>query len=1067
MKVKNNMTEYTLEQLIDVDQVRQLLESHSRLSGMAYDLFCDNENSIVSVGWQEIFMPFHGVPPLCSERRRESGTHVASHVFGQADSAFEYRWGNGMIGEAMPIIIEGRHLATFSVGQFCYEDDPIDRTFVIAAARESGFDRDLYLTSLEKVPVLSRDYIRANLTFLHSMVRALAESGLKTLRAARDITERVLMEARLRESEARYRHSSNLLASILESAACVGVSALDREYRYLAFNWRHRKWVKRFWDTDIAIGMSMLDAITVEKDRELCRRSFDYVLESRSSHFIESRHMVNKDGQQMVAYRDNYASPVFNDDGVAVGLTVFSINTTERKRMEEVLRRREQEFRTLVENSPDMVARYGRDHRRLYVNPAFADLADGGEAALLGRTPSEYPGGANASLHERNLEKVFTTGKALEFEFVWNSKNSREICSLVNMTPEFGSDGTVESILAIGRNITEFKDTSRKLQESHALMRQLLQTMPDIVWLKDLSGRYLFCNQAFEEFFGAGESEIIGKTGYDCFNAEQAESWNEKDREALISKGVLFNEEWIVYKDSGRGGVLETRRVPMFGADGDLIGILGIAHDITERRRMEEQLRFSEQQFRTLAENSPGMIVRFDRECRRIYVNPAFTRETQIPASEALGLTPEDVWMKGANVSSGEYMKFLQRVMETAAPADIQLEWPNRETGRLSCHLMQFVPEGDADGKIIGCLAIDHDITRLRETELKLAKLAESAPGALFSACMTCDGSFRMPYASRHIGELIGLSHADIEHDLSTAFDLVHPDDSRNFMESIMESARTLSQWHQEFREIHPIKGEVWLEANSIPELQPDGNIMWYGYLHDITERKNSEELLNTKRKQLAELEVELCLAEERERQYIATVLHDHIGQTLLLSCIKLDTLSEELLPDPCINTLRETKELIEQVTHDIHNLTVQINPPLLATAGLEAALEWLGRRMEEDYGLLVEFEDDLCEKPLRDEIRSVIYQCGRELLINIAKHAKTNHARIEVARQDDFYRLTVVDGGIGFNLSKLAPGISKDCRFGLLSIQIRMERMGGRVVFESAPGQGCRMTLFAPISLD
>ena len=219
-------------------------------------------------------------------------------------------------------------------------------------------------------------------------------------------------------------------------------------------------------------------------------------------------------------------------------------------------------------------------------------------------------------------------------------------------------------------------------------------------------------------------------------------------------------------------------------------------------------------------------------------------------------------------------------------------------------------------------------------------------------------------------------------------------------------------------------------------------------------------------REQLAALSTELSLAEERERQNIAAILHDHIGQMLLLVRIKLGTLADGITPESEKKTAEEAKALLDQVTHDIHNLTVQMNPPILDAVGLEAALEWLGRRMEEDYGLFVEFEEDLKEKPLRDEVRSVVYQCGRELLVNVAKHAGTDHARILVAREDDrYYRLTVEDDGAGFDLSRIVPDASRDCRFGLISIQIRMERMGGSVAFESAPGEGSRMTLLAPLA--
>lgn len=484
------------------------------------------------------------------------------------------------------------------------------------------------------------------------------------------------------------------------------------------------------------------------------------------------------------------------------------------------------------------------------------------------------------------------------------------------------------------------------------------------------------------------------------------------------------------------------------------------------RKLMEEQLRSSERQFRTLAENSPGVIIRYDRECRRVYVNPAFIRESGIPAGKVLGVPLENAWIPGLTVTPEEYTALLRRAMATGAPAEMLLEWPDRNTGRILSHYVHVVAERDSDGGITGCLAISHDITRLRETELKLAKLAETSPGVLFSMLMGPDGAFRMPYASHRIRELTGLWPEEMAHDLTEAFGRIHPGDLPRFHESVRESARTLSLWHLEFRIRHPARGEIWVEGNSIPEPQGDGGILWYGFFHDISERKRSEDALQAKREQLAALTSELSLAEERERRNIAAVLHQHIGQTLLLGKIKLGTLVVERIPEHQKRLVRETMTLLEQVTREIKTLAVQLNPPILTAGGLEGALQWLGRRMEEDYGLSVEFEDDLREKPLPDKVASILYQCVRELLINVARHAGTAHARILAGRERDSYRLTVEDDGHGFDPAGLVSGVTGNCGFGLLGIKIRIERMGGSVLFDSAPGQGSRMTILAPLAI-
>jgi PAS domain S-box-containing protein len=134
------------------------------------------------------------------------------------------------------------------------------------------------------------------------------------------------------------------------------------------------------------------------------------------------------------------------------------------------------------------------------------------------------------------------------------------------------------------------KLATRSLNESGARLRTLVKTIPDLVWLKDENGVYLACNTMFERFFGAGEAEIVGKTDYDFMNRELADFFREHDREAMAAGKPRVNEEWITFADDGHRAMLETIKTPMVDDEGRLIGVLGIARDITERKRAEELL---------------------------------------------------------------------------------------------------------------------------------------------------------------------------------------------------------------------------------------------------------------------------------------------------------------------------------------------------------------------------------------------------------------------------------------------------------------------------------------------
>ena len=136
---------------------------------------------------------------------------------------------------------------------------------------------------------------------------------------------------------------------------------------------------------------------------------------------------------------------------------------------------------------------------------------------------------------------------------------------------------------------SERERTEEILQESEAHLSTLIHTIPDLVWLKNPEGVYLACNSRFERFFGAKENDIIGKTDHDFVDKELADFFRENDKKAMIANKPTLNEEEITYADDGHTEIVETIKTPMHDAKGRLIGVLGIARDITERKLAEQE----------------------------------------------------------------------------------------------------------------------------------------------------------------------------------------------------------------------------------------------------------------------------------------------------------------------------------------------------------------------------------------------------------------------------------------------------------------------------------------------
>ncbi len=237
--------------------------------------------------------------------------------------------------------------------------------------------------------------------------------------------------------------------------------------------------------------------------------------------------------------------------------------------------------------------------------------------------------------------------------------------------------------------------------------------------------------------------------------------------------------------------------------------------------------------------------------------------------------------------------------------------------------------------------------------------------------------------------------------------------------------------------------------------------------LRDITDQKIAEERLNEKRKSLTAMAIGLSLAEERERIRIASELHDQIGQNLILARIKFAMLEHVQDSSEYSHARSIVSDLLDKVIQNIRSMTVQISPPLLVAAGLEAAVECLARQIQTDYSLKVDFIDDQSEKTLTDELRSVVYQIARELLINVAKHANSDFAKLSIGRDGDMFLLCVEDCGKGFSIDEHVLNSSENCSFGLFNIQQRVECLGGSMTVQSAHNKGTKVTVQIPLSLE
>ena len=270
--------------------------------------------------------------------------------------------------------------------------------------------------------------------------------------------------------------------------------------------------------------------------------------------------------------------------------------------------------------------------------------------------------------------------------------------------------------LALIMDITERKLAESALRNSEIHLRTLVQTIPDLIWLKDPDGVYLSCNTMFERFIGAREADIIGKTDYDFVDRELADFFRENDRKAMEAGKPTSNEEWVTFADDGYRAYLDTIKTPMYDSDGTLIGVLGIGRDITIRMQAVESLKKQKDEFETIFNLVPAQIWYKDTHNNFIRVNQQVCKDIGLSNDQIEGRSAEELFPSFAQ----QYFKDDLEVFNSRKPKFGIDEQTNTATGVIRwVHTNKFPIFGN-DGEVNGLIAFIQDITERKRAEEKL-----------------------------------------------------------------------------------------------------------------------------------------------------------------------------------------------------------------------------------------------------------------------------------------------------------------------------------------------------------
>ncbi len=299
-----------------------------------------------------------------------------------------------------------------------------------------------------------------------------------------------------------------------------------------------------------------------------------------------------------------------------------------------------------------------------------------------------------------------------------------------------------------------------------------------------------------------------------------------------------------------------------------------------------------------------------------------------------------------------------------------------------------------------------------------------------------------------------------------SVLEVFHPDDRDDVARQLRQVLATpgrVAGW--EFRKIRRDGTIVWVRESVRTVRTRSGGTQILVACQDITDSKEAEFRLREQDDRLRSFTLRSALREERERRRIAAGLHDEIAGVLARAARELAALRESSAPADRERLIEQIKAWIDSVIESARSLTFELSSPVLHELGLEAAIRDLGERTARRNGIRFRFETDKQTPRLAEGAEIALFRAVRQLFSNIEQHARANNVTIAVARVDDQIVIRIEDDGQGFDPAERCADGRANRGFGLFSVRVGVEELGGRLEIHSVPGTGTRAVLAVPLT--
>ena len=503
-----------------------------------------------------------------------------------------FRCKNNMWNMVTPIFVGGHHGGNIFPGQLFFDDDPLNYDFFRSQARKYGFNEEEYVSALEKVPRMSRESVKTDISYLMRLASMFSQLSYSNTMLIQSLAERDALADALKESEKREKASSAELAVVLDAVPASVMIAHDPRALKMTGNRLSYEWIRLPEGTNISKAVPEGKRLETHK---LFKNGAEIPLADMPVRMAASG-MDVRDYEFDVVYPDGMMRHVLgnfrslrDEQGNPQGAVAAIIDITERKKAEDALRKSEERYRMLFTNMTEaffladiIYSEDGKpfDFRFLEINPAFELQTGKKREKILGKSFLDVSANTNLTDTDNFLE-VALSGKSTSFEMF--SPATGKYFEVYAFSPEKGK------LAAILKNITDRKQIEESLYKNEEKYRNIVETSNEGISLNDGKGLLTYTNQKMAEMLGYDISEIIGRNILD-FVEDIDDSVVTNSIQRQLQDNIQSYDFKLLRKDRSPLWVFVNIK-SFLDEDGKFIGSLNMFTDVTERKNAEMKLK--------------------------------------------------------------------------------------------------------------------------------------------------------------------------------------------------------------------------------------------------------------------------------------------------------------------------------------------------------------------------------------------------------------------------------------------------------------------------------------------